>query len=60
MKENKENKELILELAKKDSYNNCNNNYTNSHNKSFNLNFFLNKTCKDAMNIMNFVESIQL
>ena len=25
MKENKEIKELILELAKKDSYNNCNN-----------------------------------
>jgi hypothetical protein len=60
MKENKEIKELILELAKKDSYNNCNNNYTNSHNKAFNLNFFLNETCKDAMNIMDFVESIKL
>lgn len=33
---------------------------TNSHNKSFNLNFFLNETCKDAMNIMEFVESIKL
>jgi hypothetical protein len=60
MKENKEIKELILELAKKDSYNNCNNNYTNSPNKAFNLNFFLNETCKDAMNIMDFVESIKL
>ena len=60
MKENKEIKELILELAKKDSYNNCNNNYTNSHNKAFNLNFFLNETCKDAMNIMDFVDSIKL
>jgi hypothetical protein len=34
--------------------------HTNSHNKAFNLNFFLNETCKDAMNIMDFVESIQL
>ena len=33
---------------------------TNSHNKAFNLNFFLNETCKDAMNIMDFVESIKL
>jgi hypothetical protein len=33
---------------------------TNSHNKSFNLQFFLNETCKDAMNIMDFVNSIQL
>jgi hypothetical protein len=59
MKENKEIKELILELAKKDSYNNCNNT-VNSHNKAFNLNFFLNETCKDAMNIMDFVDSIKL
>jgi hypothetical protein len=35
-------------------------NHTNSHNKAFNLNFFLNETCKDAMNIMDFVESIKL
>ena len=35
-------------------------NNTNSHNKTFNLQFFLNETCKDAMNIMDFVDSIQL
>ena len=34
--------------------------HTNSHNKAFNLNFFLNETCKDAMNITDFVNSIQL
>jgi hypothetical protein len=34
--------------------------HTNSHNKAFNLNFFLNETCKDAMNIMDFVDSIKL
>jgi hypothetical protein len=32
----------------------------NSHNKTFNLNFFLNEQCKDAMNIMEFVDSLQL
>jgi hypothetical protein len=60
MKENQEFKNLILEIVKKDTYNNCNNTTTNSHNKSFNLNFFLNETCKDAMNIMDFVDSIKL
>ena len=63
IKENKEFKNLILEIVKKDTMNNCNNNTTNntnSHNKAFNLNFFLNETCKDAMNIMDFVDSIKL
>jgi len=29
-------------------------------NNQFNLNFFLNETCKDAMNIYDFMESIQI
>jgi len=58
IKENQEFKNLILEIVKKDTYNTTT--HTNSHNKSFNLQFFLNETCKDAMNIMDFVESIQL
>jgi hypothetical protein len=36
------------------------NTHTNSHNKAFNLNFFLNETCKNAMNITDFVDSIKL
>jgi hypothetical protein len=32
----------------------------NSNNKTFNLQVFLNETCKDAMNIMDFVESVKL
>jgi hypothetical protein len=36
------------------------NNNINSHNKSFNLQFFLNETCKNAMNITDFVNSLQL
>jgi dGTP triphosphohydrolase len=47
----------MIELCKNGTNNN---NTTNSHNKAFNLNFFLNETCKDAMNIMDFVDSIQL
>jgi hypothetical protein len=54
--------EKNIELFKNiNSTNNShNNNTTNSHNKAFNLNFFLNETCKDAMNIMDFVDSIKL
>ena len=37
-----------------------NNNITNNNNKTFNLQVFLNETCKDAMNISDFVNSIQL
>jgi hypothetical protein len=32
----------------------------NSHNKTFNLNVFLNEQCKNAMNIMEFVDTIKL
>ena len=49
----------MLEVCKNGTVNNTINN-TNSHNKSFNLNFFLNETCKDAMNIMDFVDSIKI
>jgi hypothetical protein len=60
MNESKELKNLILEVLKngKSNVNNINN--INSHNKSFNLQFFLNETCKDAMNITDFVKKIKL
>ena len=51
-----QNKQLI-ELAKKPSMVNSNNNNNNNH---FNLNFFLNETCKNAMNIQDFIQSIKL
>jgi hypothetical protein len=63
IKENQDFKNLILEIIKKDTITNNNNNNiinTNSHNKTFNLNFFLNETCKDAMNIMDFVDSLKI
>ena len=42
--------------------NNTINNTTNnnSNNNTFNLNFFLTDTCKDAMNINEFIESIEV
>ena len=52
-----EQQNLVLEIAKNGTHNTTN---TNSHNKTFNLQFFLNETCKDAMNIMDFVDSIKL
>jgi hypothetical protein len=56
----KQNKEL-LEIIKNGTHvNNSHNTTTNSNNKAFNLNFFLNETCKDAMNITDFVDSIKL
>ena len=67
MMENKEFKDLIIEqnkqlldLAKKpSSITNINNN-KNTMNNHFNLNLFLNETCKDAMNLTDFVDSLQL
>jgi hypothetical protein len=56
----KQNSEL-LEVIKNGTHNtNNSHNNTNSNNKTFNLQFFLNETCKDAMNIMDFVNSIKL
>ena len=37
-----------------------NNTTTNNNNQKFNLNFFLNETCKDAMNIQEFIENIKI
>ena len=60
-----QNKEL-MDLLKSGMINNTtnsnnnNNNMTNNDNKTFNLNFFLNETCKDAMNINEFVSSIKV
>jgi hypothetical protein len=64
-KEQTDIKELILEIVKNGVMNNSHNTTnttttTNSHNKAFNLNFFLNETCKNAMNITDFVDSIKL
>jgi hypothetical protein len=57
----KNQQEVSLEIVKNGTTNtNSHNTTTNSNNKAFNLNFFLNETCKNAMNITDFVESIKL
>ena len=70
--ENQQFKELIVEQqnqnqklhsqlieAVKDGGNTINNNTTNN-NQKFNLNFFLNTTCKDAMNMSDFIENMEV
>jgi hypothetical protein len=66
LKQNKELHEQIIEMSKepKQIINNItNNNITNSNNTTnnqFNLNMFLNEECKNALNIMDFVRSLNL
>lgn len=68
LEQNKELTHLVIEQNKtmlemsrisQNNYNICNNNI-NSNNKTFNLQFFLNETCKDAMNITDFVDSLKI
>ena len=55
-------KDMVTEIIKNGINNTTNNvnNHNNSHNKTFNLQFFLNETCKNAMNLTDFVDSIKL
>lgn len=66
MENNRENiKNIVMEVCKQmqpnmsNSHNNIQT-HTNSHNKTFNLQIFLNETCKDAMNLSDFINSIDL
>jgi hypothetical protein len=66
MKENSEFKQLMIEqnkqmfeLAKNSGHNNNSNN-TNSNNKTFNLQVFLNETCKNAINMSEFIDQLQV
>jgi hypothetical protein len=55
-----QNKDLTNKLVDICKYPTISNSNIHSNNKTFNLQFFLNNTCKDAMNISDFVESIQV
>jgi hypothetical protein len=59
IQQNNELQKQMLEVIKNGTTN-INNSINNSHNKTFNLQIFLNETCKDAMNIMDFVDSIKI
>jgi len=73
MKENHDFKNIILDLVKsntdlqkqmlevcKNGSTTINTNNSHNNNKTFNLQVFLNEKCKDAMNIMDFVNSMTL
>jgi hypothetical protein len=57
-KQNQELTKQLFEICKNGTNNTMINN--NSYNKTFNLNVFLNEECKDAMNIMDFVDSLKI
>jgi len=58
LEQNEQHHKEIIELTKKQTTNI--NTQNNTNNNQFNLQFFLNETCKDAMNIVDFVNSLQL
>ena len=66
LKENKELREMMIEQNKqvldiaKNSGNTTNNTINNTTNNRFNLNVYLNETCKDAINLNDFIQSIEL
>jgi hypothetical protein len=66
IKENTEFKDMLIEQNKavlkvcEKTTSSINNSNINSNNKMFNLNVFLNEECKDAMNIMDFVNSLKI
>jgi len=62
MKENSEFKQLMIEQNKQmvELAKNAGHHNTINSNNSFNLNVFLNETCKNAMNIMDFVNQLKV
>lgn len=67
LKQNKDLQTQIIEISKESKVTNItNNNITNNstnnttNNTQFNLNMFLNETCKNALNIDDFMDSLQV
>ena len=58
-KQNHDFQKQVLEICKNNNTT-INSNNTNSHNKTFNLQLFLNEECKDAMNMSEFINSIEI
>ena len=59
-KKNTDLQKQVIELAKNSGNTTNNNTINNTTNNRFNLNVFLNETCKDAMNLNDFIQSIEL
>jgi len=60
VKQNQELTNKLVDMCKNNQNTNISNSTINSNNKTFNLNVFLNEQCKDAMNIMDFVDSLRI
>ena len=60
IEQNKEFKKQLIELSSKPTTTNNTNNTTNNTTNNFNLQFFLNETCKDALNISDFISQLQV
>ena len=72
IKQNNEFKELMIhqnqlinkfmerenQIINTTNNNNSNNTINQTNNQTFNLNFFLNETCKDAMNVKEFLDNL--
>jgi hypothetical protein len=58
LKQNKDHNELINKFIEREPTNVINTTNNNTTNQSFNLNVFLNETCKDAMNVKEFLENL--
>jgi hypothetical protein len=54
-----EQQKYMMELVKNGTHNTINNNCGNN-NKTFNLQVFLNETCKDAINMSDFINQLQI
>ena len=59
-KHNLELQEQLLEAVKDGKIGNTINNNNTTNNNKFNLNFFLNETCKDAITMSDFINSIEV
>ena len=61
-KQTNELQQQIIDVCQKIQPGNTtiNNSTNNSHNKTFNLQVFLNEECKDAMNMSDFINSIEI
>jgi len=57
-KENQTLHKQLIDVVKEGK--NINSNNTINNNQKFNLNFFLNNTCKDAMNMSEFIENLDV
>jgi len=60
IKQNSDLQKQIIEICKSTGNMSNSQNQIHSNNKTFNLQVFLNEECKDAMNISDFVNSINL